>query len=137
MRIAKRAELLKRWEQEHKSFRSELAERIGITPVSIINYLKIYTRTNKQKEFWKVAGEMMGVDFEAETEESRKYEKVVLPPYVATTLKSKGRTAIERKYISRYGKKRIMNYLAKQGLKCRFVLAGTENDPTDILEIVK
>lgn len=137
MRIAKRAELLKRWEQEHKSFRSELAERIGITSVSINNYLKIYTGTIKQKEFWKVAGEMMGVDFEAETEKPRKYEKVVLPPYVATTLKSKGRTVIERKYISRYGKKRIMNYLAKQGLKCRFVLAGTENDPTDILEIVK
>ncbi|WP_217752709.1 hypothetical protein [Erysipelatoclostridium sp. DFI.2.3] len=137
MRIAKRAELLKKWEQEHKSFRSELAERIGITPVSINNYLKIYTGTIKQKEFWKVAGEMMGVDFEAETEKPRKYEKVVLPPYVATTLKSKGRTVIERKYISRYGKKRILNYLAKQGLKCRFVLAGTENDPTDILEIVK
>lgn len=137
MRIAKRAELLKRWEQEHKSFRNELAERIGITPVSINNYLKIYTGTIKQKEFWKVAGEMMGVDFEAETEKPRKYEKVVLPPYIATTLKSKGRTVIERKYISRYGKKRIMNYLAKQGLKCRFVLAGTENDPTDILEIVK
>lgn len=137
MRIAKRAELLKKWEQEHKSFRSELAERIGITPVSINNYLKIYTGTIKQKEFWKVAGEMMGVDFEAETEEPRKYEKVVLPPYIATTLKSKGRTVIESKYISRYGKKRIMNYMAKQGLKCRFVLAGTENDPTYILEIVK
>lgn len=137
MRIAKRAELLKKWEQEHKSFRSELAERIGITPVSINNYLKIYTGTIKQKEFWKVAGEMMGVDFEAETEKPRKYEKVVLPPYVATTLKSKGRTVIERKYISRYGKKRILNILAKQGLKCRFVLTGTENDPTDILEIVK
>ena len=136
MRIAKRAELLKRWEQEHKSFRSELAERIGITPVSINNYLKIYTGTIKQKEFWKVAGEMMGVDFEAETEEPRKYEKVVLPPYIATTLKSKGRTVIESKYISRYGKKRIMNYLAKQGLKCRFDVAGTEEDPTNILEIV-
>jgi len=47
MRIAKRVELLKRWEQEHKSFRSELAERIGITPVSINNYLKIYTGTIK------------------------------------------------------------------------------------------
>lgn len=136
MRIAKRAELLKKWEQEHKSFRSELAERIGITPVSINNYLKIYTGTIKQKEFWKVAGEMMGVDFEAETEEPRKYEKVVLPPYIATTLKSKGRTVIESKYISRYGKKRIMNYLAKQGLKCRFDVAGTEEDPTNILEIV-
>lgn len=136
MRIAKRAELLKKWEQEHKSFRSELAERIGITPVSINNYLKIYTGMIKQKEFWKVAGEMMGVDFEAETEEPRKYEKVVLPPYIATTLKSKGRTVIESKYISRYGKKRIMNYLAKQGLKCRFDVAGTEEDPTNILEIV-
>lgn len=136
MRIAKRAELLKRWEQEHKSFRSELAERIGITSVSINNYLKIYTGTIKQKEFWKVAGEMMGVDFEVETEEPRKYEKVVLPPYIATTLKSKGRTVIESKYISRYGKKRIMNYLAKQGLKCKFDVAGTEEDPTNILEIV-
>ena len=29
----------------------------------------------------------------------------------------------------------MVNYLAKQGLKCRFVLAGTENDPTDILEL--
>lgn len=136
MRIAKRAELLKRWEQEHKSLRSELAERIGITSVSINNYLKIYTGTIKQKEFWKVAGEMMGVDFEVETEEPRKYEKVVLPPYIATTLKSKGRTVIESKYISRYGKKRIMNYLAKQGLKCKFDVAGTEEDPTNILEIV-
>ncbi|WP_416329352.1 hypothetical protein [[Clostridium] innocuum] len=110
---------------------------MGMNQASINNYLRVYTGTIKQKEFWKVAGEMMGVDFEVETEEPRKYEKVVLPPYVATTLKSKGRTVIESKYISRYGKKRIMVYLAKQGLKCRFVLAGTENDPTDILEIVK
>ena len=137
MRIAKRAELLRKWEQEHKTFRSELAKRMGMNQASINNYLRVYTGTIKQKEFWKVAGEMMGVDFEDETEEPRKYEKVVLPPYVATTLKSKGRTVIESKYISRYGKKRIMVYLAKQGLKCRFVLAGTENDPTDILEIVK
>lgn len=135
MRIAKRVELLKKWEQEHKSFRRELAERMGMTPASINNYLRVYTGTIKQKEFWKIAGEMIGVDFEVETEETRKYEKVVLPPYVATTLKSKGRTVIESKYISRYGKKRITNYLAKQGLKCRFVLAGTENDPTNILEI--
>ena len=137
MRIAKRAELLRKWEQEHKTFRSELAKRMGMNQASINNYLRVYTGTIKQKEFWKVAGEMMGVDFEVETEEPRKYEKVVLPPYVATTLKSKGRTVIESKYISRYGKKRIMVYLAKQGLKCRFVLSGTENDPTDILEIVK
>ena len=137
MRIAKRAELLRKWEQEHKTFRSELAKRMGMNQASINNYLRVYTGTIKQKEFWKVAGEMMGVDFEVETEEPRKYENVVLPPYVATTLKSKGRTVIESKYISRYGKKRIMVYLAKQGLKCRFVLAGTENDPTDILEIVK
>lgn len=135
MRIAKRVELLRKWEQEHKSFRSELAERMGMTPVSINNYLRVYTGTIKQKEFWKIAGEMIGVDFEADTEEPRKYEKVVLPPYISTTLKSKGRTVIESKYISRYGKKRITNYLAKQGLKCRFVVGGTEEDPTDILEI--
>ena len=67
MRIDKRAELLRKWEQEHKTFRSELAKRMGMNQASINNYLRVYTGTIKQKEFWKVAGEMMGVDFEVET----------------------------------------------------------------------
>lgn len=138
VQLSQRRELFKKWTVEHGVRYKDIAEQMGIAAGSINNYLNRYNGTPNQKKFWKKVGEIMQIDFEGKEElPVSKKNKFELPPYIVTTLKTKGRTIIESKIVSRYGKKRILNYLAKHGLKCRFVVAGTEEDPTDMLEIVK
>lgn len=138
VQLSQRRELFKKWTVEHGVNYKDLAERMGIATGSINNYLNRYNGTPKQKKFWKEVGKIMKIDFEGKEElPVSKKNKLELPPYIVTTLKTKGRTVIESKFVSLYGKKRITNYLTKQGLNCKFVLAGTEEDPTNILEIVK
>lgn len=138
MQLSQRRELFKKWTVEHGVHYKDIAEQMGIAAGSFNNYLNRYTGTPNQKKFWKKVGEIMKIDFDGKEEVPpviEKKDKFNLPPYVVTTLETKGRTIIESKIVSRYGKKRILNYLAKQGLKCIFVVAGTEEDPTDVLEI--